>query len=445
MHASWLPWQRDCLQQGSGDRAGREHESEKAGTVNSRERLLAVINHEEPDHVPLLCWCFGFTAPEHLRWKQDGRQVEHWYTMRLEHIHTLPEPWDLEQDFRRVKAWLSLGLDDVLEVSVPWSMHPDVTFRDWVEPATVKEPYPLLCREYQTPAGPLRHSVRQTGEQVAPGWVVQPDRLPLIEDYNIPRGVKHAVVDESDLPKVRYLLQGPNGEQLAAYRERMALVRRFAAEQEVLVQGWSAFGMDGVIWLMGVERAILAGMTEPEFFQELVDAVFTWDQARTNVMLDVGGVDLVVQRGWYSSIEFWSPRLFRRFVLPHLTEMASLAHQAGAKFAYTMTMGVLPLLGELLDAGIDLLYYVDPVQDNADLSEVKKGTAGKIAIAGGINSGVTLGRGSSTEIRQAARHAVEALAPGGNFILAPVDALFPDTPWESVLAMIEAWREVRGY
>jgi len=27
--------------------------------------------------------------------------------------------------------------------------------------------------------------------------------------------------------------------------------------------------------------------------------------------------------------------------------------------------------------------------------------------------------------------------------LAPVDALFPDTPWASVQAMIEAWREVR--
>ena len=27
--------------------------------------------------------------------------------------------------------------------------------------------------------------------------------------------------------------------------------------------------------------------------------------------------------------------------------------------------------------------------------------------------------------------------------LAPVDAVFADTPWENVVAMIEAWREVR--
>ena len=39
------------------------------------------------------------------------------------------------------------------------------------------------------------------------------------------------------------------------------------------------------------------------------------------------------------------------------------------------------------------------------------------------------------------RAAMRTLGPGGGFILAPVDALFPDTPWPSVEAMIAAWRE----
>ena len=64
--------------------------------MNSRERLLAAIGHAKPDHVPMLCWCFGSTAPPKLRWRQNGKEVAHWYTMRLEHIHTLPEPWSVE-------------------------------------------------------------------------------------------------------------------------------------------------------------------------------------------------------------------------------------------------------------------------------------------------------------------------------------------------------------
>ncbi len=411
--------------------------------MNSRERLLTTIQCQEPDHVPLLCWCFGFAPPPHLRFALQGRDVPYWYTMRLEHIHTLPEPWTMEHDLQRVRRWLSLGLDDVIEVSPPWGMAAEVRVRDWEEPRAAMAPYPTLVREYETPSGVLRHAVYKTGETTGPGWVVQPDHVALFEDFNIPRGVKHAVAGPEDLPKLRHLLGRASEGQVAAYRERMSTVKRFAELEGVLVQGWSAWGMDGVIWLMGVEGAVMAAMTEPGFFQELVDAIYALDRQRTELMLDVGGVDMVVQRGWYSSIEFWSPKLFRRFVLPHVRDMATLAHQAGARFAYTMTMGVLPLADQLVEAGVDLLYYVDSVQDKADLAEVKRAIGGKMAVAGGINSGVTLASGSTEEIRQAVYTAVRTLGRGGGFILAPVDALFPDTPWSSVEAMIEAWRQVR--
>ena len=40
---------------------------------------------------------------------------------------------------------------------------------------------------------------------------------------------------------------------------------------------------------------------------------------------------------------------------------------------------------------------------------------------------------------------MDIMAPGGGFILSPVDCLFPDTSWESVETVIEAWREVCEY
>ena len=312
--------------------------------MRSRERLLSVIKGEKPDHIPLYCWVFGFTAPRHLRWIQKNHEGIHWYTMRLEHIHTLPEPWDVKQDFERVNRWLSLGLDDVLDVSVPWGVHPDVKARDWHEPPSAEEPYSLLCREYDTPAGVLKHIVRQTKENQEPGWVIQPDKVPLFEDFNIPRAVRHAVSGPEELPKLRYLLQDPTSEQLRGYKERMKQVKKFSSEQGVLVQGWSAFGMDGIIWLGGVEGAVITAIENPNFFQEFVDMMFEFDKRRTEIMLDIGGIDMVVQRGWYSSTDFWSPALFRRFILPHLKELVSMVHQAGLHFAYVMTTGVMPML-----------------------------------------------------------------------------------------------------
>ncbi len=410
--------------------------------MTSRERLMTAIDHKKPDHVPMLCWCFGLAVPPHLRWQREGRDVLHWYTMRLEHIHTLPEPWCAEDDFERVRRWFSLGLDDTLEVSPPWGIHPDVRIRDWREPPTATEPYSVLCRSYETPAGTLMHRVRRTDEEIGPGWVIQPDHVPLIEDFNIPRGVKHAVAGPEDLPRLRYLLQDPGPEQVAAYRKRMERVRSFAREQGVLVQGWSAFGLDLAAWLCGVDPMLTMATSEPGQFEELISIIDGFDERRTRMMLEVGGVDMVVRRGWYSSTDFWSPALFRRFLLPGLKRLVELAHGASARFAYTMTTGALPMADVLLESGIDLLYYIDPAVDKSDLSVVKRKFSGAIALAGGVSSALTLAAGSKDDIRNAVHKAVSALGPD-NFILAPVDALFPDTPWASLEVMMEAWREVR--
>jgi hypothetical protein len=410
--------------------------------MNSRERWLAAIRHEKPDHVPLYSQCFGFTAPPHLRWQQGGREVEHWYSMRHEHLHTWPEPWSVEHDFERVRRWASLEVDDVLEVSPPWSIHPEVRIRDWQEPPHALERYWQICREYETPAGPLRHVVRRTDEEVGPGWVVQPDHVALFEDLNIPRGIRHAVVSPADLAKLRYLLHDPTPSQLADYRERITQVRRFAAEQGVLVLGWSAFGLDAVAWLCGVERTVMAAMTEPDFFQELIDVVYAFDRRRTEMMLEVGGVDVVVQRGWYSSTDFWSPALFQQFLTPKIRLLADLSHQAGTRFAYVVTTGTLPMADQILSANVDLLFYIDPTKERSDLAAVKDKFRGRVALVGGISGAVTLYGGSREEIRQAVHTAVRQLGPRG-FILAPVSSLTPDIPWPNVEAMIEAWREVR--
>ena len=410
--------------------------------MDSKTRILTTIKGEKPDHIPLYCWTFGFPPPKYLRWKSDGNKIKHWYTMRLEHIHTLPEPWDINQDFRRAEKWLSIGLDDILDISVPWGVHPDVKINDWQQPPSASEPYPLLCRRYETPIGTLNHIVRKTNEEQGSGWVIQPDYVPIFEDFNIPRGIRHAFSEPEDIEKLKYILCEPTKKQLADFRDRMSIIRKFAQEHGIMTQAWTAFGMDGVVWLAGVEKAITTAMEEPSLFQQLVDLMFNFDKLRTEIMLTIGGADMIVQRGWYSSTDFWSPALFRKFVLPHLKELADMVHQAGLPFAYVMTTGLMPLLDLLKEAGIDLLYFVDPVQDNLNLKEFKQRLDGAFAVAGGINSGVTLRNGNIDEINGAVHSAVEVFSDGG-FILSPVDALFPDTPEESFEAMIGAWRNNR--
>ena len=409
--------------------------------MTSRERIMAAWAGEPADHLPLTTWSFGFSPPPHLRWERDGRPINYWYSVRLEHIHTLPEPWELADDFKRAATWLSLGVDDILDVSVPWSTDPEVTWTDSAIPAGEQYRYPVLVREYQTPAGPLRHAVKQTGAE-PPGWVIQADYVPLFEDYNVPRAVEHPVSAPDHVAAIRHLYTPPDSAAGQWFAQRMAQVKAFADEHGVAVQAWSAFGMDAAVWLAGAEGAIMMAMLEPTAFGELMDIIFAADLARTELALATPGVDMIVQRGWYSSTDFWSPRLFNEFVYPHLAELTDLVHKRGVKFAYVMTTGVEILGPALVDAGVDVLYFVDPVQDQVELESARELLGNRMTLAGGTNA-LTLASGDPEPIRAAVRHAIEVLGPTGRFILHPLDALFPDTPWAGVEAMIEAWQEYR--
>lgn len=410
--------------------------------MTSKDRILAAIRGEPADHVPLTTWCFGLPAPSHLSWETNGHPVPYWYSMRLEHLHTLSHPWTLEDEFKRADAWLSLGIDDVLEASVPWSQDPAVTVSDSVIPvgARAGDPrYPVMVREYETPSGPIRHAVRKTGDE-GPGWPTQPDCVPLIEDYNIPRAVEHAVSGPSDVEAVKHLFAPPNQDQEAWFSQRMTSMKAFADEKGLFTQAWTGFGMDAAVWFCGTEGAIMLAMDAPKAFGRLMDIIAETDYTRTELAVTNDAVDMVCQRGWYSSTDLWSPSLFDQYVFPHLAELTALAHRHGKKFGYVMTTGVETLGPRLADAGVDLLYFVDPVQDGIALETVRDTLASRMTVVGGTNA-LSLQSGNLGRIRDEVRRAIDILGPTNRFILHPVDAIFPDTPWAGVEAMIEAWRE----
>ena len=409
--------------------------------MTSKERLLAVINGQPADHVPLTTWCFGAWKPKHLRWETNGHPVSYWYSKRLEHLHTLPQPWELEDEFKRAEAWLSLGIDDVLDVSVPWSQSPDVVTKDSAIPPGGpggSDKYPVIVREYNTPAGPLRHAAWRTAEEPA-GWPVQPEFMKLIEDYNVARATQHPVSQPSQVPAIKHLFMPPDTMQRQWFAERMAKMKAFADQKGLLTQAWSAFGIDAAVWLTGTQGAVMMSMDAPEAFGQLIDLIGETDYARTELAASTDGVDMVCQRGWYSSTDFWSPRLFDTYVYPHLAELTALAHRHGKKFGYVMTTGVERLGPRLADAGVDVLYFVDPVLDRISLEKAKELFGDRMTMVGGTNA-LSLASGDPKRIREEVRRAIDILGPTNRFILHPMDAIFPDTPWEGVEQMIEAWK-----
>lgn len=390
-------------------------------TISSKERLLTVLRYQEPDHVPLLFNTFGFTPPGHRGWAD---QVE------------------------EARWWLSLGVDDWLVVSPPLEFHPAVRTREWTE-TPPGERWPVMIKEYETPAGVFRQEVYRTADWVSPDWPdhrAGNDGVRLFDDYNVARYRRPPIQSEEDLEKLKYLLHPLSDSAAAAFREHAAAVSRQAEEIGVLLVGMGPGGVDIATWLCGVEPMLMMALDQPDLFEALLDLIHAWDKRVLEVLLDTS-VELVLRRGYYEGTTFWSPALYRRFIAPRLQELVALAHQAGRFLGYIMSVGVMPLLDILAEIGYDAHYLLDPLPHGQpiDLQRVKAAFAGRTAVIGGLNEPITLERGTPEQIRREVFEAVRILGPGGGLALTPAEAIMARTPWENIEVLIEAWKEVRDY
>jgi len=382
--------------------------------------MLAVLQHEEPDHVPLFFNCFGFRPPPRMRWSNDNEEA---------------------------RAWLSIGLDAWLWTGVPLRHHPDVTVREWTE--TIEgEQHPVMVKEYQTPSGPFRQEIYRSDDWVSDDWPGHKSGggISLFDDYNAVRNRRPPVTSEKGVERLAYLLQTPEGRDLDAFRERTKTLARQAREMGVLLVGQGSCSADALIQLCGAPAMLLMALDEPDLFHRLLDVVHAWDCRSTEILLETP-VDLIMRRGYYEGTTFWSPEMFRRFFAPRIRELTGIVHQAGRFMGYTMSVGLEPLLDDLAGIGYDVHHLLDPLPNarKMNLTRVKATLGGKTAISGGLNAPITLERGSRGDIRREVIESVEVLKPGGGFALTAAEAIFSTTPWESIETVIAAWGEVREY
>jgi hypothetical protein len=158
-----------------------------------------------------------------------------------------------------------------------------------------------------------------------------------VDDYRVPRALKHLVTGPQDLPALAYLLIPPTAEDKAAFHEESARAQAFARQRGVLLVGGWGVGADMLNWLCGMEQLMTLTHEQPGFVADLFEMVHAWNKQRMGVVLS-GGVDLYIRRAWYEGCDFIPRRFYREVVLPRLKAEVNLAHDKGAKFGYICTM-----------------------------------------------------------------------------------------------------------
>jgi len=376
-------------------------------SMSSRERHLAAMRREPVDHVPLELTFWPPIVHEHLRWNNE---------------------WE------RLRTFDILGIDKMVYVRPTYSRAPGVTERVW-QTEQPGSPYPLLHKEFQTPAGALSATVRRTED-----WPWGED-IPFFDDFSPPRYEKPWIETREDLERLSYVLRPAAGqakdEMVRQYREARALADEYGAA----IGGSGGEGLDFACWFCGFEQAVLVGLEQPDLLEAIVAFQTELTLAKVELLCELG-VDYIERRGCYESADFWSPALFRRFARPALEAEVNLAHKYNCPVSYWMLTGIQPLLAELQQIPFDLLRGIEASIGEDQQREIVQTLGGNKGFLGGVSATDDLHYGSPEQVRQAVRKAFDIYGRVG-LILGTSVSIRHYFPWENVQAMIDEWKACR--
>jgi len=380
-------------------------------TLTSKERMLAAINLEEPDHVPFVPTFIGPWVTKY--WK------------------------NLEQ--RRIDL-LKLGLDQLLNLNAPYSYHQDVKIKVWKKRHT-GDKNPTLYKVYETPAGELRQVVYQSDD-----WP-HGDDVPIFSDFVVAggRSKEYLIKGVKDVESFRYLLQKPTDEQIKEFYQTAQKIKNLSEKFGLLVNGVGGYGGTHLLSICGLQNFSKWLVREPDLIRELLQIIHENDLRRVKMLVDAG-VDMITRDGWYETPLFWSVKRFKEMILPLLKEELEIVQSRGIKFRYIMAIGLTHISDILRESGIDIVYGVDPIVERRSPQEIASRLGENICVWGGISEAVTVQQGSFDEIRRAVRDAIKAFAPGGGYVLSTIGSFYTKEAWvKKGPIIIETWRRYGKY
>ena len=142
-----------------------------------------------------------------------------------------------------------------------------------------------------------------------------------------------------------------------------------------------------------------------------------------------------------------SPAMYRRIVKPLHKELFDFIHaRTRAKIFFHSCGSIRPVIGDLIEIGVDVLNPVQVSATGMDSAELKREFGKDITFwGGGVDTQRVLGEGTPEKVRADTRKRIEDLAPGGGFVFATVHNIQGNVPPENIMAMWEALQEFGGY
>jgi uroporphyrinogen decarboxylase len=376
-------------------------------SFSSRDRVLCALNHEEPDRVPLF---IGANSPTTV----------------------------LGPGYETLRSYLGLpdGPTRLFSKAFQYTwMDEDVMLR------LGNDGRPIV-------PGPAESSLRKEISEDC-----------LVDDWGTTwrRSLSSLYYEVADSP-----LRNASLDDLDRYPwPNLALASRFAGMADwardvqksgyatVLLSSVSVFELPSL--LRGLDKLLMDMAADEEFFTALLTKVKDLMVGYIRAMLKEVGpwIDLFAFADdlGMTAGPLMSPQSYRRLVKPHHAEVIETIKQySPCKIYYHSCGNVYPLLGDLVDVGVDLL---NPVQVSAGTmghtARLKREFGKRLSFCGGIDTRWVMPSGTPDDVRQEVRRRIKDLAPGGGYVAAAVHCIQPDVPPQNIVAMCDEVRSAGRY
>jgi uroporphyrinogen decarboxylase len=372
-------------------------------SLTPRERVLAAVDHREPDRVPTALWGSWYGVTDDL------------YFELLEIFG-----WDPVEPFRPGGLHSVNYYDDRLLAELGTDLR-------YVAPGSTAE-------------------TSRRGPDGADGWGLKwTKRGPYrAATYHPLAGATAEEIEAFAFPSpeaVRVDQVNQCLEEIAVLDDEYAVVGR-------AVSSYGFFEMAQA--LRKHDQLLMDLIRAPEVVHTLVERLFDCYTGLIGRFLDVAGehLDLLELPGDdFAGNEgpLISPSTFDEFFkTPYQRLIAFVKERAPhIRVVYHSDGAVTPFLPRLIDIGVDVFHPLEPLEAT-NLEAVKDTYGGELAFLGAVDIRQAL-PGSEEDVVREVRTRLEQLGGGGGYILAPSNHLQPDVPPENVIALYRAAQELGRY
>ena len=379
--------------------------------MNSRERILAALNHQEPDRIP---FDLGST--------------------QVTGIHVVA--------YRNLRACLGMPsvepqmCDTIQQLALP---HDDVIAKLGVD---VRGLFPLNSHNWKVVGQDIGDYWEYVDEWGITHHRPKPDGL----YYSMVRSpLADASVTQDDIRNYRWPNTGDPAriaglrEQALAYRAQGKAVMLKGVLAGVFEMAQRVRGMEVLLIDMASNDA-LAGA----FFDKMVELKLAFWEMALPQLGDV--VDVISEADDYGTqvSQLISPRMFRKLLKPRLAVLFKRIKQLApnAMLFFHSCGNVRPLLPDFIEIGVDILNPVHVRATGMNPIELKRDFGKDMVFwGGGVDTQGILPTGTPQEVKDDVRRNIDALAPGGGFVFNTIHNIQADVPPENIVAMWAAVNE----